>query len=43
MQVKELSSTLKNVKLKNLQDYNDIAKNTGFQNEISKALQNLMH
>lgn len=43
MQVKEPSSTLKNVKLKNVRDSNDIAENTGFQNKISKALQNLMH
>jgi len=43
MQVKELPSTLKNVKLKNLWACNDIVKNTGFQNKISKALQNLMY
>lgn len=42
MQVRELSSTLKNVKLKNLWDCNDIAKDTVFQNKISKALQNLV-
>lgn len=43
MQVRELSSTLKNVKLKNVWDCNDIAKDTVFQNKISKALQNLVN
>lgn len=43
MQVRELSNTLKNIKLKNLWDCNDIAKDTAFQNKISKALQNLVN
>lgn len=43
MQGRELSSTLKNAKLKKIWVCNDIAKDTVFQNKISKALQNLVN